>query len=192
VTWVFVSLQDDSGRVAGWASVSVPGAAGPGNGDGPTLRFDVELAVPAGFEGRLWVQANAYDAAGTQIASSRLDLPPDGETPIAPVRLTSPDEGDEVTYAGTVLVEGRLEVHAATVRIALESGTGGIVDASTVATSNRDGGIRPAFAPTLHVELALPANGPAGRLWVVITAFDEAGASVGEMRRPILVGRLAA
>jgi hypothetical protein len=82
VTWVFVSLQDDSGRVAGWASVSVPGAAGPGVGSGPTLRFDVELAVPAGFAGRLWIQANAYDTQGAQIASSRLEVPPGGEAPI--------------------------------------------------------------------------------------------------------------
>ena len=79
VTWVFVSLQDDAGRVAGWASVSVPGAAGPGVGNGPTLRFDVEVAVPDGYEDRLWIQANAYDADGAQVASTRLEVPPDGE-----------------------------------------------------------------------------------------------------------------
>lgn len=79
VTWVFVSLQDDDGRVAGWASVSVPGAAGPGTEDGPTLRFDVEVALPEGYEGRLWIQANAYDADGAQVASSRVEVPPDGE-----------------------------------------------------------------------------------------------------------------
>ena len=80
VTWVFVSLQDDDGRVAGWASVSVPGAAGPGVEDGPTMRFDVEVALPDGYEGRLWIQANAYDADGAQVASSRLEVPPDGES----------------------------------------------------------------------------------------------------------------
>ena len=79
VTWVFVSLQDDDGRVAGWASVSVPGAAGPGLEDGPTMRFDVEVALPDGYEGRLWIQANAYDADGAQVASSRLEVPRDGE-----------------------------------------------------------------------------------------------------------------
>ena len=79
VTWVFASLQDDDGRVAGWASVSVPGAAGPGAEDGPTLRFDGEVALPDGYEGRLWIQANAYDADGAQVASSRLEVPPDGE-----------------------------------------------------------------------------------------------------------------
>jgi hypothetical protein len=74
VTWVFVSLQDDGGNVAGWASVSVPGAAGPGVGTGPTLRFDVELAVPDAFAGRLWITANAYDSAGSPVTSTRLEV----------------------------------------------------------------------------------------------------------------------
>jgi hypothetical protein len=79
VTWVFVSLQDRSGRVAGWASVSVPGAAGPGVGEGPTLRFDVEVAIPSEeFQGTLWIQANAYDSSGTLIATTRLGVREDG------------------------------------------------------------------------------------------------------------------
>jgi hypothetical protein len=76
VTWVFVSLRDAAGRVAGWASVSVPGAAGPALKDGPTLRFDVELAVPAEFSGPLWIQANAYDQTARIIGSTRLDMSP--------------------------------------------------------------------------------------------------------------------
>ena len=76
VTWVFVSLQDDNGRVAGWASVSVPGAAGPARGDGPTLRFDVDVAVPDGFEGTLWLNANAYDSSSSLITSVRLEVGP--------------------------------------------------------------------------------------------------------------------
>lgn len=76
VTWVYVSLVDDTGNVAGWASVSVPGATGPGQGSGPTLRFDVEVAIPAGFNGRLWVSANAYDQAGALIAGTRLEADP--------------------------------------------------------------------------------------------------------------------
>jgi hypothetical protein len=75
VTWVYVSLQDDTGDVAGWASVSVPGAAGPGKEDGPTLRFDVELPVPERFAGRVWLSANAYDADGALIATVRLGVP---------------------------------------------------------------------------------------------------------------------
>ncbi len=83
VTWVFVSLQDDDGRVAGWASVSVPGAAGPGLGSGPTMRFDVEVALPDGYDDRLWIQANAYDADGAQVANVRLEVPADdGETTV--------------------------------------------------------------------------------------------------------------
>ncbi|MBI2780647.1 MAG: hypothetical protein HYX55_02470 [Chloroflexi bacterium] len=74
VTWVYVSLQDNRGRVAGWASVSVPGSAGPPQGDGPTLRFDVDVGVPAGFEGPLRINANAYDADGALMASTRLDI----------------------------------------------------------------------------------------------------------------------
>lgn len=80
VTWVFVSLQDASGRVASWASVSVPGAAGPAVGSGPTLRFDVDLAVPAGFSGPLSIQANAYDNTARIIGSARLVVNP-GDAP---------------------------------------------------------------------------------------------------------------
>lgn len=80
VTWVFVSLQDTSGRVASWASVSVPGAAGPAVGSGPTLRFDVDLAVPADFSGPLSIQANAYDNTARIIASTQLLVRP-GDAP---------------------------------------------------------------------------------------------------------------
>lgn len=84
VTWVFVSLQDASGRVAGWASVSVPGAAGPGVDDGPTLRFDVELAVPGAFnDGSLWIQVNAHDTEGKLIAKARLEIDRDGRGPVS-------------------------------------------------------------------------------------------------------------
>lgn len=72
VTWVYVSVSDDTGIVAGWASVSVPGAAGASQGAGPALRFDIEIAVPAAFNGRLWVTANAYNDAGEPAGSTRL------------------------------------------------------------------------------------------------------------------------
>ena len=82
VTWVFVSLQDASGRVAGWASVSVPGAVGPGIDDGPTLRFDVELAIPSHLnEGLLSIQVNAHDSDGKLVASERLEIDRDGRGP---------------------------------------------------------------------------------------------------------------
>lgn len=193
VTWVFVSMQDDDGRVAGWASVSVPGAAGPGVGNGPTLRFDVEVAVPDGYEDRLWIQANAYDADGAQIASTRLEVPPDGENAAAgPVRLTTPSQWDEVITAATVLVDGRLAIRAGSVRVALLADDGSGLDAVLIDTANRDGGIRPVRAPTFRVELALPSPRPEGRLWVVITAYDEAGAEISSMRRPVRIAALEA
>lgn len=82
VSWVFVSLQDASGRVAGWASVSVPGAAGPGVDDGPTLRFDVELAIPSHLNsGSLAIQVNAHDSDGKLVAKTRLEIDRDGRGP---------------------------------------------------------------------------------------------------------------
>jgi hypothetical protein len=75
VTWVFVSLQTLDGQVGGWASVSIPGAAGAGTDHRPALRFDVELAVPTVMaSGVLLVQANAYNAKRGLIASTRLRL----------------------------------------------------------------------------------------------------------------------
>jgi len=74
VTWVFVSLQALDGQVGGWASVSIPGAAGEGKGR-PALRFDVDLAVPTGMAtGVLMVQANAYNSKGVLVASTRVRL----------------------------------------------------------------------------------------------------------------------
>ena len=74
VTWVYVSLRDALGRTASWASVSVPGAAGAAPGTGPSLRFDVDLAVPAGYDGPLALFANAYDSKGLLVGSTQLDL----------------------------------------------------------------------------------------------------------------------
>jgi hypothetical protein len=79
VTWVFLSIQDASGRVAGWASVSVPGAAGPTASNKPTLRFDVEVAVPTSFDGiPIWIQANAYDTEGRVVETTRFEILADG------------------------------------------------------------------------------------------------------------------
>jgi hypothetical protein len=78
VTWVFVSLQSLDGQVGGWASVSIPGAAGDGRDHRPALRFDVELAIPTGLAtGVLVVQANAYNASGSLVASTRVRLTSD-------------------------------------------------------------------------------------------------------------------
>ncbi len=96
VTWVFVSLEDASGRIAGWASVSVPGAAGPGVDDGPTLRFDVELAVPPELNtGSLWIQVNAHDSASKLIATTRLEIDRDGRGPEG----AAPGAGPRVVFS---------------------------------------------------------------------------------------------
>jgi hypothetical protein len=78
ITWVFLSLRGPDGRVAGWASVSVPGSASMVSGSGaPALRFDLELAVPSDFNrGGLVVQANAYNAHGALVESTGVDLAP--------------------------------------------------------------------------------------------------------------------
>lgn len=79
VTWVFISLQDAAGEVKGWASVSIPGAAVPGAIDGPSLRFDVDVAVPPDLHDRpVWVQAVAYDATGKVVGTTRVGIQPDG------------------------------------------------------------------------------------------------------------------
>ena len=81
ITWVFFSLQGPDGRVAGWASVSVPGSAGPATASGaPALRFDVELAVPSDFnQGPLVVMAHAYNAHGSLVSATSLALRLEGD-----------------------------------------------------------------------------------------------------------------
>jgi hypothetical protein len=76
ITWVFFSLQGPDGRVAGWASVSVPGSVGPAAASGgPAMRFDVELAVPSDFnEGTLLVVAHAYNAHGVLVSATSVNL----------------------------------------------------------------------------------------------------------------------
>ena len=75
VTWVFVSLQSLDGQVGGWASVSIPGAAGEARDNRPALRLDVELAIPTTMAtGVLMIQANAYNAGGVLIGSTRVRL----------------------------------------------------------------------------------------------------------------------
>jgi hypothetical protein len=76
VTWVFMSVQDGDGGVAGWGSVSVPGAAGDARTNGPTLRFDIDVAIAAEFSGPLWLFANGYDDSGTRVASARVQIDP--------------------------------------------------------------------------------------------------------------------
>jgi len=85
VTWVFVAVIDDDGRVAGWSSVSVPGGVGAGQDHRPALRFDLEIPVPAWAIASLWVQATAYDATGRVVGSERLGVDIDGGPVILPI-----------------------------------------------------------------------------------------------------------
>jgi len=75
ITWIFVSVRDELGRVAGWSSVSVPGAVGRNTTGGPAVRFDVEFAIRDEFGGPLVVRAQAYDDTGRVVASSGVLLP---------------------------------------------------------------------------------------------------------------------
>lgn len=79
VTWVYISLQDATGDVKGFASVSVPGSAVPGDVEGPSLRFDIDVAIPPDLVDRsVWVQAIAYDATGAVVGTTRVGIRADG------------------------------------------------------------------------------------------------------------------
>lgn len=78
VSWVFVNITGEDGRIAGWTSVSVPGGAVAPTATGPALRFDVELALPDWATGPLSVRANAYAQGGDNVASEELSLAADG------------------------------------------------------------------------------------------------------------------
>jgi hypothetical protein len=82
VSWVYVSVLDGDGRVAGWASVSVPGGVGAGTGDVPSLRFDTEVTVPDWARDQLlWVQATGYGTSGKIVATAQLGVDRDGGPP---------------------------------------------------------------------------------------------------------------
>jgi hypothetical protein len=90
ITWVFVSVIDDDGRVVGWSSVSVPGGVGSGRDHRPSLRFDVEIPMPDWAINRLWVQATAYDATGGIVGAERLGVDTDGGPVILPIDSDRP------------------------------------------------------------------------------------------------------
>jgi hypothetical protein len=80
VTWMYVALQDASGRVAGWTSVSVPdpgSLASPAPDGAAPMLFDVEVAVPADtYPGLILVFAHAHDADGALVGTAQLELAP--------------------------------------------------------------------------------------------------------------------
>jgi hypothetical protein len=194
VTWVFVSLQR-AVDVIGWASVSVPGGAGPGVGSGPTLRFDVELPIPSvTVIGPLTIQATAYDRTGKLVASARLAVgavgggaPEPTTGALVPAMLIAPTVDVDTVTSSILDVAGELRVKAEWVRVGLESGDGRQLVSELVATADPNGGIRPVRTPTFDVSLRIPSPRPTGLAWIVVTAFDDAGVPLGAMRRPILI-----
>lgn len=204
VTWVFVSLQDPSRAVLGWTSVSVPGAAGPAASGSPTMRFDVQLAVPAGTAEPLTVQATAYDKSARQIGSTQLVVQTGaGQTAVRPPALGSVNPAAAVVPvtlrlpAGrwgeitgpSIPVDGKLAIYASELRIALEEGLDPL-DSVTVDT-DPNGGLRWDTVPTFHVDLAIPSPRPIGQLWVVINAYDRTGTEVGSLRQSVMIAPAA-
>ena len=197
VTWVFVSLQDDAGRVAGWASVSVPGAAGPAASSGPSLRFDVDLAVPASVSGTMSVVANAYDTSGALIASTRLEVSADAASASAEPSVVADSAfvdlrvdatgGPAGTTRRVVRVDGQLVARAVSLTIQLETGDA-VVDEVTRDMSNQDGGVRPTSSARFEAEFDLTALGVSGPVWVTLAAYDEDGTVVARVRRAVPVG----
>ena len=111
-----------------------------------------------------------------------------GVAGVAPVRLALPAAGQGAITGQTIEVSGVLRVHAASLRISLESSERQSVASAIVDTSNRDGGIRPVRTPSFDVALQVPPAMPAGRAWVVVTAYDVFGAPLGAYRRAVEIG----
>jgi hypothetical protein len=109
-----------------------------------------------------------------------------------PVRLEQPMAGAEPLTDDAIEVLGKLRIHAASVRVSIQTLDLEVLDSTVVDTSNVDGGIRPLHAPGFDVHLALPTPRPTGELlWIVVTAFNNAGTPVGTVRRVVTIGELA-
>ena len=167
------------------ALVVIGGLGGRDFARAPSSQADAQEAVPGSSPARL-ARATPHVFAGQGPQGRIL-----ASAPVVVVRLRSPSHADEVITTAVVVVYGRLEVRAATVRVSLEDDQARSLDALTIDTSDPDGGIRPVREPVFQVALALPLPRPEGRLWVAITAFDEYGLPLGLMRRPILIAKLA-
>ena len=86
-------------------------------------------------------------------------------------------------------VEGTVLVRAARIDVTLRSGSTRIIDRTSIDVRDPDGGIRPVRAPTFMTSFDLPAPRTGETLWVLVTAYNEAGAQIGAARRPIFTGR---
>jgi hypothetical protein len=109
-------------------------------------------------------------------------------SPEIPFTLRVPTGPDGQITSAAVSVDGRLEIRASSIHIALESDPAHRIDSVVIGTPD-PGAFRFDYAPTFHVELALPTPRPIGtQLWVVVTAYDDFGHAIGLVRRPVLVG----
>jgi hypothetical protein len=197
VTWVFVSLRDERGRIAGWTSVSVPGGVNQPAGEGPALRFDVELAVPSeAFGGPLWVQVNAYDSSGA-VASAEVGVAADGgqleapaaagqESPAASVvRLTVLPSGRHLFVHGEVLTN-----RVIVVVVSLRDRLGKTLEIRSVDIPGGSTAFRLGAVDRFDVqfERPLPEDVRGATIWV--TCYDRVGAVVGsaEVEVPATAG----
>lgn len=105
----------------------------------------------------------------------------------APVTLHTPTGRDGPITTAAVPVDGLVVLRASSIRIALELDKFHRIDAVDIDT-NPDGMLRPDTMPSFHVDLALPTPRPIGQAWVVITAYDRSGNSLGTVRRAVLIG----
>ncbi len=206
---VVVTVVDAEGAALAVQGVDIPGGSTAFR-LGANDRFDVAFRSDDWPRPAAWVTATAYDRTGWPIESIREPLaaasgaaavpagteggwPPSrlaGDA-FVPVRLDEPGAGIGPMHGAEIVVRGKLRIHAASVRVALQALDGTVFQEARVITANIDGGIRPVRAPAIDVALALPKPRPIGeRLWVIVTAYDEAGRVLGVVRRLVTVGAL--
>ena len=79
---VVVSLEDSAGSVVDSRSASVPGGSTAFR-LGPNPRFDVRFDVPDELMADgLWIRANAFNAGGTSIGTTREPVVPPRVAPV--------------------------------------------------------------------------------------------------------------
>ena len=105
------------------------------------------------------------------------------------VDLRSPVPSTVDQNLTSIDVEGTVLVRAARIDVTLRSGASQIIDRTSIDVRDPDGGIRPVRAPRFMTSFDLPAPPTGETLWVLVTAYDEAGAQIGATRRPIYTGR---
>jgi hypothetical protein len=108
------------------------------------------------------------------------------------MRLDSPAVGGPAVTERTITVTGMLLIRAETVEISILTADRRLLSSRTVETRDPDGGIRPRSSPRIDLRLGIPEPRPTGvSTWIVITAFDEDGSTVGFQRWPVAIGPLA-